>query len=121
MNCPEDNGQSPCCENGGCCSSPAPGGNKMMRWKTIIFTIVVLSACSVAAYSLFWRADGKANSGCCPSASTACATPCGPDSTGAGAVNDSLSGVQLQHSTAVMPCCDQKNESKKAGDSHGMD
>ncbi len=69
--------QSGCCEGGQCCP---PGQvrdkGKSARWKTLAFTAVVLLACGVTAYSLFWRGDSAATTSCCPPGSPAAAA-CG--------------------------------------------
>ncbi len=66
-----------CCEGGQCCS-PTPGGDtrKPDRWKSLMFSGVILLACAVAAYSLFWRSPDAATSACCPPGSAA-AVACG--------------------------------------------
>lgn len=75
----DDNGnvnQPGCCDDGQCCS-PTPGeGHTPTRWKTLIFSGVILLACAVAAYSLFWRSDKTPASACCPPGSAAAAA-CG--------------------------------------------
>lgn len=59
--------QSGCCEGGECCT-PGPGGSGRFssRWKTLVFTVVILLACGVAAYSLFRRGNNAASTSCCP-------------------------------------------------------
>jgi len=67
----EGNSQSPCCENSNCCSSTSGDcGNRSSRWKSVIFTAVIIMASAVAAYSLFWRDQGSAPSACCPTGSS---------------------------------------------------
>jgi len=63
----ERNNQSPCCGGSDCCKPTATdGGDKGNRWGTLIFTIVLLLAGAVAAYSLFLRKNDAVSSGCCP-------------------------------------------------------
>lgn len=76
--------QSGCCDDGHCCP-PTPGGESRRpgRWKTLIFSGVILLACAVAAYSLYWRSDKTAASACCPPGSPAAAA-CGQTATNTG-------------------------------------
>jgi hypothetical protein len=73
----QNGGQSPCCEGSDCCQPSGSGeGRRNKRWKTLVFTAVILLAGAVTAYSLFWRDRGAVNSSCCPPGSAECATPC---------------------------------------------
>ena len=83
--------------------------------------IVILSAGAVAAYSLFWRSDNTAKAPCCPGASTACATPCGGDSTGTGAVIDWSFKVQGWDSAASPVDSPSGEEQKKTSSGDGVD
>ena len=58
---------SGCCDGGQCCP-PGQGRGRQFsnRWKTLVFIVVILSACGVGAYSLFWRSDNAASTSCCP-------------------------------------------------------
>ncbi len=83
----DDNGnfnQPGCCEDGQCCP-PTPSGESRRPglWKIWIFSGVILLACTVAAYSLFWRSDKTAASACCPPGSAAAAA-CGQAATNPG-------------------------------------
>lgn len=62
-----NNNQPGCCEDGQCCP-PGQGrvGRFLSRWRTLVFTVVILLACGVAAYSVFWRGDNAASTSCCP-------------------------------------------------------
>jgi len=72
------NGQPPCCDDSDCCSALAPGSDAGgTGWKTAIFTVVILLAVAVAAYSLFWRGDEGGNASGCVPGSAACAAACG--------------------------------------------
>lgn len=74
----QSDGQSPCCEGADCCPrSGSREGKRSNRWKTLVFTTVILLAGAVTAYSLFWRDRGAGSSSCCGTASAGCATPCG--------------------------------------------
>ena len=98
-----DNGkdnQPGCCEGGQCCSpTPTDAGRKSRRWKTLIFTAVLLLAGGVAAYSLFWRTPATP-AACCPPGSAAAAA-CGESATDPGydhtAAPTGLSLVVLLH------------------------
>ena len=77
----ERNDQSPCCGGSDCCKPTATnGGDQGSRWGTLIFTVVLLLAGAVAAYSLFLRKDDAVSSGCCPSGSAGTAA-CAPSPT----------------------------------------
>lgn len=71
--------QSPCCGDSDCCKpNSTNGGRRKSHWRTIIFTLVLLLASAVAAYSLFLREESTADAGCCPSGTTTaacCPTP----------------------------------------------
>ena len=95
MNEKQNGGQSPCCEGSDCCQSSGSGaGRGNNRWKTLVFTAVILLAGAVTAYSLFWRDQGAVNSPCCPTASAGCATPCGKVTAIAG-FDDQLEGADF--------------------------
>jgi len=82
---------------------------------------VILLACAVAAYSLFWRSDDKANAAGCAPGSAACAAQCGGILTTTGIAKDSVSGMREQNSTAVPACCAPGQNQKKACDSNAVD
>ena len=82
--------QSGCCDGGQCCP-PGPGGGRRFsgRWKTPVFTVVILLACGVAAYSLFWRGNNAASTSCCP-----------PGSPEAAACGQTVANPGFDHETA---------------------
>lgn len=81
--------QPGCCDGGQCCSStPTDTGPGSARWKTLIFTAVLLLAGAVAAYSLFWRTPATPAS-CCP-----------PGSAAASACGEAQSSPEFDHTTA---------------------
>jgi hypothetical protein len=74
MNDDKNNEQAGCsCQGSNCCQpeSPVKSGKKL--WKTLVFTAIVLSACAVAAYSLFWNKPTAASPSCCSSGSASSA------------------------------------------------
>ena len=64
-----------CCEGTDCCSvSSYEKKGIRKRWKTVIFTIVVLLAIGVTAYSIFLHDEDNNGYG---SSTAGCAAPCG--------------------------------------------
>lgn len=74
MNEDEKDNQRSCCGDSHCCPPTAVGtGGQKGRWRTIVFTVVILLACAAMAYSLFVRDNSDAASGCCPGGAPAMA------------------------------------------------
>ena len=95
MNDQQRDGESPCCGGGDCCQPGGGGeGKRSNRWRTLVFTAVILLAGVVTAYSLFWRNRGEVSSSCCATASAGCATPCGTVTPIAG-LDDRLEGADF--------------------------
>lgn len=75
MNDRDENFRPDCCEDSDCsCTSTSDGSNSGSGWKIVVFSVVILLAGAVAAYSLIWR-SGDNSSGCVPG-SAACAVSC---------------------------------------------
>lgn len=62
------------CSNDPACCAPSPSGLSR-AWKTGIFTIVILVAVGISAYSLFWHDPGN-NVGGCGFGAGGCETGC---------------------------------------------